>query len=269
MLVNRCDTHTHTLFSRHAYSTIAENVSAAKSAGLELLGTTEHFSDMLFDEQSVRNFQYFLNLHSWPHAWDGVQILHGCEADIVSLDGDLFGHDIHVPGGITSHETTSRHTLSELVFRDCDYVIASVHGKDFAEGASLAQATGMYIGALENPRVLMLGHTGRSGVPFDVDAVVGAARDAHKLIEINEHSLADTPASREPCRRIAERCAELGCAIAINSDAHICCDVGRFTNALAMLDEIGFPPELVATRSAEAFLAAIAAAGVSSAFGSD
>ena len=31
------DVHTHTLFSRHAYSTIQENVTAAKAQGLELL----------------------------------------------------------------------------------------------------------------------------------------------------------------------------------------------------------------------------------------
>ena len=40
----KCDVHTHTLYSRHAYSTILENVAAAKEAGLELLGSTDHFS---------------------------------------------------------------------------------------------------------------------------------------------------------------------------------------------------------------------------------
>ena len=32
----KCDTHTHTLYSRHAYSTIEENVRAAAERGLEL-----------------------------------------------------------------------------------------------------------------------------------------------------------------------------------------------------------------------------------------
>ena len=30
MLQNRCDIHTHTIFSRHAYSTVRENVLAAR-----------------------------------------------------------------------------------------------------------------------------------------------------------------------------------------------------------------------------------------------
>ena len=56
----KCDCHTHTLYSRHAFSTIAENVRAAKEQGLELLASTDHFSDMLFpDWRDLRNYQYF------------------------------------------------------------------------------------------------------------------------------------------------------------------------------------------------------------------
>ena len=82
------DIHTHTLFSRHAYSTIAENVAAARAAGLEVLGSADHFSCMLFPEQHIRNFQFFINQGVWPRVWDGVTVLRGMEADIVSLSGE-------------------------------------------------------------------------------------------------------------------------------------------------------------------------------------
>ena len=36
------DTHTHTLASGHAYSTISEMIDAAAQKGLKLLGITEH-----------------------------------------------------------------------------------------------------------------------------------------------------------------------------------------------------------------------------------
>ena len=48
-----CDVHTHTLFSRHAYSTLEENIRAASAKNLELLGITDHFSCMLLDRKSV------------------------------------------------------------------------------------------------------------------------------------------------------------------------------------------------------------------------
>lgn len=36
------DSHTHTIASGHAYSTILENALAAKNKGLKLLCTTDH-----------------------------------------------------------------------------------------------------------------------------------------------------------------------------------------------------------------------------------
>lgn len=54
-----CDVHTHTMYSRHAYSTMEENVREATSQGFELLGLTDHFSSMLYEEQTLKNFQFF------------------------------------------------------------------------------------------------------------------------------------------------------------------------------------------------------------------
>ena len=268
MLQNRCDVHTHTLFSRHAYSTVREDVMAARDAGLELLGITDHFSDMLFPgagltHADLRDYQHFLNMTVWPRTWEGVRLLRGAEADIRTLDGRLYGQDIVVRDDITGGALRAETTLYDHVACGCDYVIASVHYRAFAREASVDQATEMYLGALAQPKVLVLGHAGRAGVPFDVAEVVGEAARRGKLVEINAHSLASRRREGrtwQTCRKIAEACAELGCQVAVNSDAHICCDVGGVAPALRMLEEIHFPQELVATRSAEAFLAAMEAA---------
>ena len=194
MLKNRCDIHTHTLYSRHAYSTVRENVLSARDAGLELLGVTDHFSDMLFpgtdlSHGSLRDYQHFVNMRVWPRSWEGVRLLRGAESDIRSLDGGLFGQEIEVGEDITGRPARSPSTLYDRVVASCDYVIASVHYKGFADGASVSQTTHMYLAALEQPKVLVLGHTGRAGVPFDVREVVGEAARLGKIIEINEHSL--------------------------------------------------------------------------------
>lgn len=258
-----CDVHTHTLYSRHAYSTVEENVRAAAERKLELLGITEHFSDMLFESRDIRNFQYFANFHSWPRTWHGVRLLHGCEADIVDLDGHLYGWDTTYQQNIVGTPIAPL-TLKDYVFQECDYVIASVHGKEFAKGASVAQTTAMYIHALEDNKVFILGHIGRSGVPFEMDAVLAAARDLHKAIEINEHSFAPyyKPGVRSTCRAIAKRCAELGVQVAVSTDAHISYKIGRFQEAPALLDDIDFPAELVVTRSVEAFEQGLSNAGL-------
>lgn len=121
------DVHTHTLYSRHAYSTIEENVRAAAEAGLEILGSADHFSGMLYPEQHLRNFQYLINMGVWPRTWHGVTVLHGCEADVVSLDGSLFGQDIVVHCDITGRDLGVERTLFDRATGDADYVIASVH----------------------------------------------------------------------------------------------------------------------------------------------
>lgn len=249
-----CDVHTHTLFSRHAYSTVREDVSAAEEHGMELLGVTDHYSSMLFNECTLKDFGYFLNLSAWPREWHGVHLLHGCEADIVDLEGHIFGYDIPVTRGIEG-DAMPPTTLKNQVFRNCDYAIASVHGKDWARSASITSTTQMYLSALQDPKVLILGHIGRAGVPFDLDAVLTAARDLGKMIELNEQSLhrGSVDGLQADCRRIAVRCAELGTMVSFGSDAHICTEVGSHVRVSALLDEIHFPEELVACRSAEAF----------------
>jgi len=251
-----CDVHTHTLASIHAYSTLGECVAAARAAGLELLSSTDHYSCMISSSLHVRDYAYFINFDMWPRVWDGVYVMRGVEADIVDLQGNLFGWNIPVREGITGRAYPSERTLKDIVWRDIDYAIASIHDGTFTEGASLAKTTEMYVRALEDPKILILGHAGRSGVPFELDPVLLAAKERGKLIELNEHSFSAQYGDerRMTCRRIAERCAELGVMISTGTDAHIACDVGRFDAVAALLDEIHFPEELIATRSKEVFL---------------
>ncbi len=255
-----CDTHTHTIFSAHAYSTLQENISMAKARGLELLGSTDHFSAMQFtDPYNIKNYQYLATMHVLPEEWDGVRLLKGCEADIIDMEGHLFGYNTPVRDMITGDPFPDHRERSLLhrVIKSMDYVIASVHAKYFAKDASRAECTELYLRALENPTVLMLGHIGRSGLDFDLDPILLLAKELHKLIEINEHSLDTKEKITIKCRDIAIRCAELGVPIAVNSDAHVALDIGKLELSNAMLEEIHFPEELIMTRDRDSFLRAV------------
>ncbi len=257
-LQNKCDIHTHTFFSRHAYSTINENIQAASALGLEVLGSADHFSSMLFsDYECEKNYQYLSCSKDWPREWMGVTLLRGVEADIVDKEGHLFGDDIILDKGMTgdSFRGGKTRTLYRWTTGKLDYVIASIHGKAFTSDMTPVQITEMYLNALRRPEVLMLGHIGRTGLPVDVDEIVRVSGELRKPIEINEHSFVfpdDGINSR--CRKIAERCAEMGTMLAVSTDAHICCGIGKADRALAMLEEIHFPQELIATKDRETFL---------------
>ena len=257
-----CDAHTHTLYSRHAYSTIEENVRAARDNGIKLLASTDHFSEMLFgDYENVKNYQFFFGTNNWPRLWHDVTLLRGCEADIVDMEGNLFGHDIVVSKSITGDAYDRERTLLEMVCEKLDFVIASVHSKRHTEGKSISENTRMYIKAMENPKVFFLGHIGRAGVPFDMEEVLRAAKDLKKPIEINEHSFFWEGHHQSVCRDVAIRCAELGIPICVNTDAHISIEIVENARTQKMLEEIEFPQELIMSRTRESFLKGLSDCG--------
>lgn len=63
------------------------------------------------------------------------------------------------------------------------------------------------------------------------------------------------PGSRENCRDIALICKKLGTKIVVSSDAHNCYQIGIFDHAIAMLEEIDFPEELIMNVNGARFLA--------------
>jgi putative hydrolase len=250
------DCHVHTQFSGHAYCTVRDNVIEAADRGLEGIGIADHFGAPFIGltpanlEDSNLTFSalgHFLNMNVLPEMWHGVRIFRSVEVDIVDAQGHLFGQD-HRWGGMS---------LCDAIFAKADYAIASVHPTGDTPAYTKADGTRLYCGALENPKVKILGHIGRAGVPFEIDEVLKTAKELGKMIEINEHSFTFPGPIYDLCRKIAIRCAELGVWIAVNSDAHCSAYVGNRPKAIAMLEEIGFPPEQIANESVERFLGVI------------
>ena len=254
MIKIKTDTHTHTLASGHAYSTIEENLRAGKEQGLELVGITDHFSSFFVPSTDFACFGFFINKKALPEVWHGVRLLFGAEVDIIDLKGNLFGHDLYIP---YPNKNGVKLTYEEGILNRLDYLIASVHYKDFAANSTVVENTELYIKALEHENVKILGHIGRSGLEFDIDEVVKAAKSLNKMIEINEASFGHGETVRERCLKIALACAKYGTKITVNSDAHSSFEIGKYPNTENFLDEIDFPVELIGNRDAETFLSMI------------
>lgn len=244
------DTHTHTLASGHAYSTIEENFKAASLKGLELVGITDHFSPLFISQDSLSGFGAFINKKALPESLYGVKLLFGAEVDIIDLDGNLFGHDIYFP--FKENETYLDSVLDKL-----DYLIASIHERNIVKASTSNENTKMYLKALEHRNVKILGHIGRMSFPFDVKEVVLYAKSLNKMIEINESTLSYDNTAKNRCREIAICCAENGTQVVVNSDAHFSSHIGIYTNSIKMLEEINFPTNLIANIDAATFLGAI------------
>ena len=199
-------------------------------------------------------FGFFINKKALPEVWHGVRLLFGAEVDIIDLKGNLFGHDLYIP---YPNKNGVKLTYEEGILNRLDYLIASVHYKDFAANSTVVENTELYIKALEHENVKILGHIGRSGLEFDIDEVVKAAKSLNKMIEINEASFGHGETVRERCLKVALACAKYGTKIAVNSDAHSSFEIGKYPNTENFLDEIDFPVELIGNRDAETFLSTI------------
>lgn len=214
------DLHTHTIASDHAYSTLLENVQYAKRAGMRALAVTDHGPGVA-DSPHV---WHLLNMKSLPREIEGLRVLRGVEANIMDMEGNL---DL---GG---------EVLSEL-----DWVIASFHA-DACPPGSIEENTKAYLGAVKNPYVDAIGHSGQLKFPYDLEPVIKVCKEYDKVVEINEASTIVRVGSEKRCAEIARLCKRYEVKICVNSDAHFAMNVGRYPNSTKMLEEIGFPEKLI------------------------
>ncbi len=229
MMRDILDTHTHTLASGHAYSTIRENTRAAFRKGLELLAITEHAPCLIGSCQTI----YFQNLRVVDRNAYEVELLMGVELNILDQQGNV--------------------DLEVRTLRQMDVAIASLHTPCFTPG-SREYNTQACINAMRNPYVNILGHPDDPRYPVDFRALVQAAKEHEVLLELNNSSLRPG-GSRKNARgldmEMLKLCMEYEAPIVIGSDAHVDTDVGRHDEALALLEELEFPESLVVNRSVE------------------
>lgn len=217
------DTHTHTLASGHAYSTMNEMIQAAKDKGLKYLGITEHAPKM----PGTCHIFYFENLKVVPRQYGGLTLLLGAEANILDTDGTLDLYD-------------------ELLNR-LDIIIASLHNPCYQKGTA-TENTNAYLGAMKNPKVAIIGHPDDGRIPVDYEVLVREAKKHHVALEVNNSSLSPNsfrPSARENAMTYLSLCKEQGVPIIYGSDAHVCYDVANFSFAKEVTDAVAFPKELI------------------------
>ncbi len=214
------DTHTHTLASGHAYSTVLENIRAAKNAGLSFICLTEHCPKM----KDAPKLSFFSNQYCIPDIVEDVIVLKGAEANILDYNGGL--------------------DLPPKILEKLDWVIASYHNPVCPPG-TLKQHTEGWLKIAENPDVDVIGHCGDGRYLFELEKVIRKFKECGKIVEINAHSFLVRPGTSFNCRQIAQCCAKFEVPVVVSSDAHFCMDVGNVKAAVDMLEEIGFPEKLI------------------------
>ena len=79
------DTHTHTVLSGHAHSTLLENILFAKKKGLSGIVVTDHSGGM----EGVQTAACVGLLRDVPQEYEGIRIYRGTETNIVNQKGEV------------------------------------------------------------------------------------------------------------------------------------------------------------------------------------
>lgn len=217
------DLHTHTAASGHGYSTLKENIEAAKELGLKYLGLSEHGPAM----PGGPHVFFFSNYRCIPRHHGDLRLFCGVEANILDYEGNL--------------------DVEEEILRRMDYVIASMHTFCVRPG-SLEENTRAAIRAMQNPYVKILGHPDDSRYPLDYELLVKTALEEKVALEVNNSSLnpqAARKGGRENIITLLNICKRYRAPVILGTDSHICYTVGRFEETFELIREVDFPEELI------------------------
>ena len=224
------DLHTHTVVSGHAYSTLNENIAAAREHGLTIYGVSDHTPKM----PGSTHLFYFRNLHVVPEFVQGIRVLKGAELNVMDVEG-------HVD-------------LDESTLKMLDYAIASLHVPCFGTAHTEAENTQAMINAVQNPYVKILGHPDDSRYPIDQEAGVLACKATHTLVEVNNSSMnpkSSRVGGRENMLGMLRYCKQHGVPVLFGSDAHYCDAIGRFQRCEEVCAAAEFPASLIVNSNPE------------------
>jgi putative hydrolase len=202
----KTDLHIHTLASGHAYSTILESVKFAADFGLETIAITDHGPGTL----GGPHIGYFGCMGRIPRKIFGVNVLMGCEANVVDYDGSI--------------------DIDDRTATSLDVVLAGLHEyTPYPQKNSVKDNTESLIRVMKKSVVHIISHPYRPIFPVHISDLAKAANDCGTLLELNLSLLKVSGTDEELLKQIhlmLEITAILGSKISISSDAHIATEIG-------------------------------------------
>ena len=225
------DTHTHTVISGHAWSTLTENCEAAAAKQMKGLCLTEHGPGVPGGApEFVPHSQMMI-----PDMVGPIRVYKGMEVNILDIEGHL--------------------DVPERQLQYLEFGIASFHaggGTGIVAGTE-TENTEAYIKVLQNPWIDTIGHADEPKVPCDLEAVVLEAKRLGKLIELNNKRVPVDGFEGSRAQEYALLCKKHHQRVCVGTDAHFHTMVGDARRMMTLLESIDFPPELIVNLTLEGF----------------
>lgn len=239
------DLHTHTIFSKHGYSTIQENIAAACKMNLKFLAITDHIyndgTELAIKNEATR-CKYLEKEINSNYEENQVYVIGGAEFNI-------------------AQELTKREKLMKLRWRPI-----GLHGfklkiseltlndliNEFEKSARMHNAFAHIERELHKIDNYSHGENLDDEIKNFFDTIIELAKLNNIFLELNESSIRNNDDGNEV--RInywIRRALDNNCRIYLASDAHFSSRVGKFPLAIELLNEIDYPKELILNCDAE------------------
>ncbi|MEM7538806.1 MAG: DNA polymerase/3'-5' exonuclease PolX [Chloroflexota bacterium] len=230
--------HGHSTYS-DGRNTITEMAAAAQAKGYSYWAVCDHSVGLGITQgvDAAQLLQQKAEIDALNEQWkaEGIdfRLLRGVEVEVLA-DGDL--------------------GLKDDVLAELDVVVGSIHSGLRQDRDKITERC---LKVIRNPHVDILGHaTGRiigRRPPSDIDMerILHACAETGTVIEINAH-----PSRLDINDAYARRAIELGCKIAINSDAHVNTGMDIMRYGIGVARRAWLQPEVVInTRPVDEMLA--------------
>jgi len=229
------DYHTHTRYS-HGTGTIEQNVEAAIKKGLRVIGISEHGPGNIGLRIRLEDFYRMREeIEKLRIKYRDIQILLGCEANVISLDGDLDIPD-HVLS-ILDYKMVGLHPLIwPRSLKDGfgllveNMISKLIRNADLLEKV-MKQNTMALVRAISKNNINIVTHPGLH-LPIDTAELARAAAECGTALEINSGHGYMT-------KEYVIIAKKNGAKFVIGSDAHQPKNVGNFRKALEIIREVG------------------------------
>lgn len=217
----------HTIHSGHAFGTFYEMIKKAKSHKMDMIAITDHGPSMKGSASEI----YFKMSRRVPKSYKGMNILFGCETNLIDGRGNI--------------------DLDDKGIKKQDILLVGLHqGTDYKD-LGKEKNTKALINCFNKYPFHIFVHPTSTYYDYDINKAVQTACDNNILIEINLTSLErmkiNHPKEKgiKALKKVVDIVKKNKQKLIVNSDAHFLHELGDYSLLKGYWKELGLTKELI------------------------
>lgn len=222
----KIDLHIHTVASRHAHNTILEYINQAKKLKMKVIGISDHGPD---SSTTLTDQIYFKELKRIPDVINGIRVLKGTEANIITWDGGI--------------------DIKDKIVERLDYVMAGMHFSSPYKDGGLKINTQSMINVIKSGKVDIITHPfNTKKLKLDMAKISQAACDHQVLLEMNLSYCSEedmTPELLDNLKVMIGVVKKNKKKVIVNSDSHNIWELGDDRPLQKYKKQIGLADDLI------------------------